>query len=287
MMASPTAITGPVKLGEGPMWDCENTRLLWVDIAGQAVHEYDPATGHDRFEVFDVPVGAIAQRNDGGLVFAAGMGFAACEWPATQLTWLATVDRGERMNDAACDPSGRFLAGTLVEDGTDGAALYQLERGEVRQLLDNVSISNGLDWSPGGDTMYYVDTPLERVDAFDYDVTAGVITARRTFVDLHDVPGRPDGLAVDATGGVWVAMARRGGAVRRFTPQGRLDHVVEMPVPNVTNVGFGGGDLGDLYITTSQLGLDAEDRQRCPDAGSLFHVSGVGVTGRAPYRYNS
>lgn len=283
-MSSPVPLTDRAKLGESPLWDSEHSRLMWVDIASTAVHEFDPVTGRDRFERFDVPVGAVAHRDGAGYVFAAGMGFATCDWPRTELAWLAMVDRGQRMNDAACDPAGRFLAGTLAPDYMNSAALYRLDRGEASLLLEDVSISNGLDWSPDGHTMYYIDTPLERVDVFDYDVAAGTISTRRTLVDLHDVPGRPDGLTVDAEGGIWVAMARGGAAVRRFTPGGRLDHVVEMAVPNVTSVAFGGADLDDLYITTSQFGAGYGD---LPHEGALFRLSDVGVNGREPNQYVS
>jgi sugar lactone lactonase YvrE len=287
VMSRPTAVSDPVGLGEGPLWDVDRQRLLWVDLACNAVHEFDPAAGLDHARQFDVPVGVLAPAASGGFVLAGGMGFAACAWPSTGLSWLGTVDLGERMNDGGCDPAGRFLAGTLVQDGTRGAALYRLERGRVQLLLEDVSISNGIDWSPGGDTMYYVDTPLERVDAFDYDVVTGELTHRRTFADLRDVQGRPDGLTVDSSGGVWVAMARGGAAVRRFTPEGRPDHVLEMPVPNVTSLAFGGERLEDLYITTSQLRLDAEDLQRWPGAGCLFRAGGVGVAGRPANLYVS
>jgi len=281
--ALPLPVTVPAGLGEGPLWDADRDRLLWVDLAANAVHEFDPATGEDRVELFDVPVGAIAPRAGGGFVLAAGRGFVTCDRPASRWDWLACVDSGERMNDGACDPAGRFLAGTLVQDGSAGAALYRLERGSVRRLLDGVSISNGIDWNLAGDTMYYVDTPLERVDAFDYDVATGSLGTRRTLVDLSEVPGRPDGLTVDASGGIWVAMARGGAAVRRFTPDGRPDGVLPMPVPNVTSMAFGGESLTDLYVTTSQLGLD--DLRRWPDAGRLFRVSEIGVTGRAAATY--
>lgn len=281
-MSSPNPLTDRAKLGESPLWDSEHARLMWVDIASNAVHEFDSVTGRDRSARFDVPVGAVAHRAEGGFLFAAGMGFAVCEWPCVELTWLATVDRGQRMNDAACDPAGRFLAGTLAPD--DSAALYRLDRGKASLLLEDVSISNGLDWSPDGHTMYYVDTPLERVDAFDYDVSTGAISARRTLVDLRDIPGRPDGLTVDAEGGIWVAMARGGAAVRRFTPNGRLDHLVEMPVPNVTSLAFGGSDLDDLYITTSQFGAGSGD---LPHEGALFRLSDIGIHGREPNRYTS
>ncbi|AYY13169.1 SMP-30/gluconolactonase/LRE family protein [Actinobacteria bacterium YIM 96077] len=284
-MSQPVPITEPVALGEGPLWDPDTSKLMWVDISQHAVHEYDPATGDDRVVQYDVPVGAIVKHAHGGYVAAAGMGFAAISWPGGELAWLGDVTRGERMNDGACDPVGRFLAGTMVTGGGTGAALYQLDRGHVRLLLEYVSISNGLDWSPDGQTMYYVDTPCERVDAFRYDVETGSISARRTLIDLRDTPGRPDGLTVDADGGIWVAMARGGGCVRRFTPDGDADDVIELPVPHATSLAFGGDDLRDLYITTSQLGLDADDLRHWPLAGASFLVSDVGVTGREPFSY--
>ena len=125
------------------------------------------------------------------------------------------------MNDGKCDPAGRFLAGTLARDPGQ-AALYRLGTdGSVTTLIDNVTLSNGLGWSPDGALLYYADTPLERVDVMDYDLSTGSVRDRRTFVDLRGAAGRPDGLTVDADGGVWIAMAR-GGAVRRYTPGGRL-----------------------------------------------------------------
>lgn len=280
-----SAVSEPVEHGEGPLWDDERSRLMWVDIPASTVHEFDPTTGRDMASQFDVPVTAIAPRQGGGYVFAAGMSFATCDWPSTSLSRLATVDRGDCMNDGACDPAGRLVAGTMVSDGSGAAALYQLDQGDARLLLDGVSISNGLDWSLDGQIMYYVDTPLERIDAFDYDLSTGALSARRTFVDLRDVPGRPDGLTVDAEGCVWVAMARGGAAVRKYTSEGERDLVVSLPVPNVTSLAFGGDGLSDLYVTTSRLALGTADRRRWPLAGALFRVADLDVRGRRPNKY--
>lgn len=282
------AITEPARLGESPLWDSSRSRLLWVDILDYTVHEFDPATGQDFAVRFEVPVSAVALRSDGGLLVAAGLGVATCDWPSGQLDWVAEVDGGVRTNDGKPDPAGRFVVGTLAAaDSPGAAALYRIEGGATRPILHGVTISNGLDWSPDGDTLYYVDTPLGRVDAFDYDVTTGEIAGRRTFVDLHDVPGRPDGLTVDSQGGVWVAMARGGAAVRRFTPDGRAGEVIALPVPNVTSLAFGGDDLSDLYVTTSQLRLSPDDLRRWPLSGSLFHLTHVGVSGRPPNHYKA
>lgn len=280
-------VTAPVRLGEGPLWDPRRSRLAWVDILGETVHEFDPATGDDVVTArFTPPVTTVALHRDGGYLVAAGLDIGTWDGTAAEPQWIAAVQRGLRTNDGTIDPAGRFLVGTMVdEQDAGGAVLYQVEHGEVRVALEGATISNGLDWSPDGATLYYVDTPLERIDAFDYDVATGALSGRRTFVDLSDVPGRPDGLSVDAEGGVWVAMARGGGSVLRFTPDGRADHVVELPVPHATSVSFGGDGLDDLYITTSQLRMTDADLERWPLAGALFRVDAVGVTGRPPNHY--
>jgi sugar lactone lactonase YvrE len=276
----PVPVTSPAYLAESPIWDAGTRSLLWVDIMAGDVHRLDPATGRDRLTHVDVPVGAVAARRGGGLILAAGVGFAALDEQAGTLGWLWTGGHGDRMNDGKCDPAGRFLAGTLTYARDPGACgLYRLDPGgQVSTLLDGVTLSNGLGWSPAGDLMYFADTPLERVDVLDYDLATGEVAGRRLFVDLHDVPGRPDGLTVDQDGAVWIAMAR-GGAVRRYTAGGRLDLVIEFPVQLVTSVTFGGDGLGDLYATTSREHLSEADLAGQPLAGSVFVVAGTGARG--------
>jgi sugar lactone lactonase YvrE len=280
MSEAPVPVTTPAYLAESPIWDAGTRSLLWVDIMAGDVHRLDPATGQDLVTHVDVPVGAVAARRGGGLILAAGVGFATLDEQAGTLGWLWAGGDGDRMNDGKCDPAGRFLAGTLTYARDPGACgLYRLEAGgQVSTLLDGVTLSNGLGWSPAGDLMYFADTPLERVDVLDYDLATGEVAGRRPFVDLHDVPGRPDGLTVDQDGAVWIAMAR-GGAVRRYTADGRLDLVIEFPVRLVTSVTFGGDGLGDLYVTTSREHLSETDLAGQPLAGSVFLVAGTGARG--------
>jgi sugar lactone lactonase YvrE len=294
--AAPVPVTRPARLAESPVWDAASQTLLWVDILAGEVHRLDPATGRDTAVGVGVPVGAVAARRGGGLVIAAALGFATLDEasgtvePGTvepgTVDWLWAGALGDRMNDGKCDPAGRFLAGSLTYARDPGAcALYRLDPGmpgdggpRVSVLLDGVTLSNGLGWSPAGDLMYFADTPLERVDVMHYDPATGEASGRRPFADLHDVPGRPDGLTVDGEGAVWIAMSR-GGAVRRYTPDGRLDRVIEFPVRLVTSVSFGGGDLGDLYVTTSRENLTESDLASQPLAGSVFVIPGTGVRG--------
>jgi sugar lactone lactonase YvrE len=281
----PVPVTAPAYLAESPIWDPASATLLWVDIMAGDVHRLDPVTGQNQVIHVDVPVGAVAGRRAGGLVVAAGVGFATLDEPASDestgtLNWLWTGGFGDRMNDGKCDPAGRFLGGTLTYARDPGACgLYRLEPGgQVSTLLDGVTLSNGLGWSPAGDLFYFADTPLKRVDVLDYDPGTGEVAGRRTFVGMPDAEGRPDGLTVDAEGAVWIAMAR-GGEVRRYTADGRLDLVIEFPVRLVTSVTFGGDNLGDLYVTTSREHLGEAELAEQPLAGSVFVVTGTGAHG--------
>jgi sugar lactone lactonase YvrE len=219
---------------------------------------------------------ALRPRRDGGAVIAVERGFTL-EDADGALTSMDQVwsDPGVRMNEGGCDPDGRFWCGSMAYDQTPGAAsLYRLDPdGRVHTVLTGVTISNGLEWSPDGSFAYYDDTATHRVDVFDYDRDTG-LTARRPFVQLPD-DGNPDGLTVDAEGGVWVALFGSG-VVHRYTPAGVLDVVVEVPTPQVTACTFGGPRLDQLFITTSREGMGPDDD---PLAGSLF-LADVGVTGR-------
>ena len=199
----------------------------------------------------------------------------ALEEPDGSLTYLDDLwtDENVRMNEGACDPDGRFYCGSMAYDKRPrGGALYRLDPDHsARVVLADVTISNGLDWSPDGALAYYNDTETFRVDVFDYDRDAG-LTGRRPFAETGTA--RPDGLTVDAEGGVWVALAN-GGSVRRYTPEGVIDEVVELPVTKVTACTFGGANLDELYITTSRENLEPGDQ---PLAGSLFRAA-VGMEG--------
>lgn len=276
------------QLAEAPLWDDVTGTLLWVDILGHEVHRLDPGTGNDSVLSLPGPVGVAVPRRAGGLVVAVGMTFALLNEETAELTELARVHRGDRMNDGGCDPQGRFWAGTMTDAQTTGAsALYAMEPGgDLLEVLGDVTLSNGLAWNPAGDTVYYVDTPLCRVDAFDYDADTAALSGRRTVVDLRDEQGRPDGLTVDADGRLWVAMARAG-AVRCYRPDGRLEHVVVVPAPLVTSCAFGGPSLSELYVTTGRWSMTAAQLRDHPHAGALFRVAGLGVQGMPSHRFGS
>jgi sugar lactone lactonase YvrE len=260
-------------LGEGPIWDARTSELLWVDIMAGLVHRFDPATATDVAVDVGQPVGAVVPRATGGYVLAVRDGFAVAKTLADGMRLIAPIDldRPElRMNDGACDSSGRFWAGTMHVDEVPGAgSLYRLTSdGSVETMLDNVTVSNGIGWSPDDTVMYYADTPTLGIDAFDYDAASGTISNRRRIVTIEEGSGSPDGLTVDEDGCIWIALWD-GWAVRRYSPAGTLEGVVDVPAARVTKPAFGGEPLDELYITTAAP--DAPDPEQ-PHAGGIFVV---------------
>jgi sugar lactone lactonase YvrE len=237
--------------------------------------------GHQRSSLDLGPtVGAVATRQDGGLLLARCNGFAMLERDGG-LTELADVEPagGTRMNDGKCDPAGRFWAGSIVLDKSGAyAARYRLDHDlTARCMRAGVTVSNGLGWSPDGSTMYYNDSLSGGVDAYAFDVATGDINDRRRFVDIPVEHGEPDGLTVDATGCVWFAIWRAG-EVRRYTPAGDLDTIVRVPASLSSSCCFGGAELDTLFITSARCDL-TPDQLRCePHAGALFACQ-PGITG--------
>ncbi|MFI1001332.1 SMP-30/gluconolactonase/LRE family protein [Streptomyces galbus] len=270
------AVRASATLGEGPTWDPAAGRLLWLDILGSRVHTFDPATGRRGVRATGQHVGAVRPRAGGGLVLNLRDGVGLLD-PDGTFRWLHHEPvPGRRANDAAVAPDGSLWAGTMRYDEAPGGGSLSRFTGDgsVETVLDDVAVSNGTGWSPDGRLMYYIDSPTRRVDVFTYDADAdggGRVRDRRPLVEIEEGAGFPDGLTVDAEGCVWVALWD-GGAVRRYTPAGELDQVIELPTPRVTACAFGGPDLTDLYLTTARVGLTAPQ----PLAGSLLVVPGAG-----------
>lgn len=267
-------ITDPIVYhGEGPAWSPAWGGLRWVDmLAGDILTLRDGRV--ERKHVAEVAA-AVRPRRGGGAVIGIERGFAL-ESPEGHITALPEVwtQSGIRMNEGGCDPQGNFWCGSMAYDQSPGAAsLYRLStEGRVDVMLEGVTISNGLEWSPDGSLAYYNDTPTGQIAVFDFDPDRG-LRNRRALVELPD-GGRPDGLTVDSEGCVWVAVVNRG-AVHRYRPDGTLDGTVDVGAGKVTACAFGGDNLDRLFITTSQENVDtAAD----PLAGALF-VAEVGVTG--------
>jgi sugar lactone lactonase YvrE len=218
-----------------------------------------------------------------GAIVGIQHGFALIEPDGTLLTLPEVfTDPGMRMNEGGCDPQGRFYCGSMAYDETPGAGtLYRLDvDGAVSVVLSDLTISNGIIWSLDGTQVYYIDTPTHRIDIFDFDAAQGALVDRRPVVHIDPAAGSPDGMTIDADGGLWVALWG-GRAVHRYSPDGVLDSVIEVPASQVTACAFGGPDLDRLYITTSRRDISAVDE---PQAGALFSlVPGVRGVPVLPY----
>ncbi len=286
-LSAEVALPAQARLGEGPLWERDEATLWWVDILAARVHRFSPRSGTDDSFETGSPVGAVGLRADGGLVLALEGNFATADRDGRRLEAVTgfTVDTvAVRFNDGKVDPWGGFCAGTMDRsDERSRGALYRLGPDlAVTVLRTEVACSNGLDWTDDGRYLYYIDTPTRSVDRFAIDPETGGLRRRQRVVRL-DGPGMPDGMALDGEGCVWVALWG-GGQVRRYTPGGRLDRVITLPVSLVTSVAFGGDHLDELYITTASDELSAQARRDEPHAGDLFWCA-AGVRGRPSHRF--
>ncbi|SDC47395.1 Sugar lactone lactonase YvrE [Geodermatophilus telluris] len=287
LRAAPAA-PDPADHGEGPTWDAGRAELLWVDIGAglvrRAALDGDRLTETAAVRAGDT-VGVVVPAAAGGWLAGAGGGFThlAADGTARVLVDLpgeggSEADGGTRMNDGACDRAGRFLAGTMAFDQRPGAGtLYRLDTdGTVTTVLDGLTVSNGIGWSPDERTVYLADSGPGLVHAFAYDPGSGAFTDGRVLLETGGPDGVADGLTVDDEGCLWTAMWG-GGQVRRWSPEGELLAVVEVPVAHTSSCAFA-GDL--LVVSTARGGGEDE-----PDAGRLFTVRpGVSGPPANPYR---
>lgn len=269
-------------IGEGPAWESARASLLWTDIAGQRIHRLDPASGAVWTRELEQMAGAVLPRAAGGLALCLQDGVYLTDTDEGEPTLFTPVepdDRSTRLNDVKTDRAGRLWGGTMALDASPGAgAFYRIEPdGTVTTVARPVSISNGIDWSPAGDLMYYIDTTTQRVDVFDFDLQRGEASGRRPFIRFDESFGIPDGMTVDVEGCLWVAFYD-GWAVRRFTPAGRLERTVELPAARTTSCCFGGPELDQLYVTSARAGLTDTQLAEQPHAGALFVIE-PGVVG--------
>ncbi|MFD0370415.1 SMP-30/gluconolactonase/LRE family protein [Streptomyces sp. NPDC127114] len=271
-MTVEVAVRADDTLGEGPTWDAAGSRLVWVDILGARVHVHDPATGSHDVTPVDQHVGAAKPRAGGGLVVNLRDGVGRYD-PDGTFSWLHHDPvPGRRGNDAAVAPDGSLWAGSMRYDEAEGGGslLRIAPDGSATPLLDRVTVSNGIGWSPADPGLaYYVDSPTRRIDALR--VEDGRVVDRRPFATVGPGAGIPDGLTVDAEGCVWIALWD-GGSLHRYTPAGALERVVPLPVRRPTACAFGGPGLRDLYVTTARTGLADPE----PLAGSLLVLPDMG-----------
>lgn len=274
------------RIGEGAVWDDREGVLWWVDIPAGLVQRFDPVSGVNESWDFGEPVGCLSVRYGGGLVLAAKTGFWLFDPTTGERGFIADPEThmpGNRFNDGATDYQGRFWAGTMKDGGTPEPVgrFYRLDPdGSVTPWRDEIFTTNGLCFSPDGRTMYFSDSnpAVRTIWSCDYDTDTGTPGEPRLFFDTRAVAGRPDGGTVDSDGCYWQAGVG-GWQIYRITPEGRLDRTIDLPVERPSKPMFGGRDLDVLYVTSIGEQLTPGTEARQPDAGGLFAITGLGVTG--------
>jgi len=281
-----TLLNSHLQLGEGPRVFPDGS-LWWVNIiAGQVFSAHLAGGKLEQIRSWELSakvgmVGALAPTSNGKVLLAAQRGFFVFEPESGDCEFLVNPISEQpkiRFNDGLVDPRGRFVAGTMSLDEEEGAgSLWVLESdNDCRLLLEGVSVSNGLEWSPDGSSFYYIDSPTHCVAVYHYDVDRGEVGERLRSIDLHGFPGVPDGMARDAQGNLWVAFWQ-GTALRCFNPNsGEHLATVHVDALQVTACAFAGQRLENLVITTASTGID--DDRAGPQEGNLF-ICDVGVTG--------
>jgi sugar lactone lactonase YvrE len=246
----------PYLCGESPIWDEVKQQFWWTDMLAGRLYSYDPQSGNVKQAAEGPNVSGFTMNKNGGLVCAAHQGLYLWD-EASGFRLIADQLAGNRLrsNDATADAVGRFLFGTTFygPDSTEYplGKLYKVEKDGAISILDEgIHLSNGLGFSPDNKTLYYTDTVLRTIYAYDYDLQHGKVANRRVFVHVPDNEGIPDGLTVDAEGYVWSAQWY-GSCLVRYDLQGKVDRVVQVPAKQTSSLIFGGKDMTDIYVTTA------------------------------------
>lgn len=276
--------------GEGPIW--WNKRLLYVDIEAHQLLEYDPASNSE--STWDVSasvgrIGTVVPRAnagpEGALLVAGDTGIHFFNQETNQSSAICDPEADiveNRFNDGKCSPDGRFFAGTIsTTKKTGSAALYRLDADlSIHPAFTGVTNSNGIVWSSDGANCYYIDTPRQEILAFDYCAETGSLSNQRSVISTSHIDASPDGMTIDSDGHLWVAFCH-GACVICYNPRNGAElHRVELPCLETTACAFGGADLNELYVTTGIHKSVIE-----PDAGRLFRITGLGVTGVPSYAF--
>jgi sugar lactone lactonase YvrE len=265
------------ELGESPLWDAE-VGLRWVDVPGRRLL----TLGHDGGEsAAELPrvVTAVERGPGGDLLAVTATGFAMLDPVSGRVDPIAEAldDGRSAMNDGGIDPRGRAWAGSAVRDVTATGALFRLAGRQVTEHIPGIGMSNGIDWSPDGAVLYHVDSAAGTLRAWEYDAAAGEIGAAQVLFSLPEWDGLPDGLTVDAAGGVWLAVWGAGRVLRLDPGDGRVTAVAEVPTPYTTSCAFGGPELSTLYITTAN--------HESPAGGGLLYAVDTPFTGLPARRF--
>lgn len=261
-------------LGEVPVWSFRDSLLYWVDIRAPALHGLDLATGINRTWPMPEAIGAVAIHAKGGLLLALASGLARFDPANATLTPIYPIEADNptsRLNDGRCDRQGRFWVGSMDRSDPKGGSLYCYHpNGTLHRLFGGIQIPNGLAVSPDGRNLHFCDSPTGQLTLRALDPHTGLLGPPSLFA-VCERPGSPDGAVYDADGCLWV-VHYEGARVTRYTPDGRIDRVIALPVPCPTACCFGSDGLDTLFVTSARIGLKEEALRDAPLSGSIFAI---------------
>lgn len=265
------------RLGEGAIWNHNNNRLYWIDIEQGVLNIFDTDDKVNKMIDLGQRVGTVVPAKNGDVLLALQNGIFNLDEKTQDLKMIVSPEDSistNRFNDGKCDPKGRFWVGSMSLKGRKGAgSLYKVDHDlTVTRMLDSVTISNGIAWSPNGKKMYYIDTPTRKVMEYNYDLKNGTISHPRVAIEIPDSLGMPDGSTIDSKGNLWIAMWGGSMVTCWELSSGKLLQTIDVPVKNVTSCAFGGQELDILFITTARQGLSNEDLKKYPNSGGIFAV---------------
>jgi sugar lactone lactonase YvrE len=268
------------RLGESPVWVPSLGQLWWVDIHRDTIHRYDWRDGESGAQKLSGRGTFVVPCADGSAISALQKGLCRVPEPGRPASLAVPVETGTpdtSINDGKTGPDGRLYFGTRdLARRREMGGLYRLDDDlAARRLTDRVTAGNGIDWSPDASVLYFVDSGDYRVWAFDFDSGDGSVRRQRVFADVAEADGLPDGLTVDATGSVWVALYG-GGRLHRYTPDGQLTEVIPVPVRYPTSCAFAGPGLDTLVVTSAYARIeDAGETRQELDGAVLAAKAGV------------
>jgi len=265
-------------VSEGPLWDDDNNRLYFVDILGECIFKFDYESRNiEKIEVGQ-QIGCMALCENGDLLLAMQDGIYRMNQKGEKvLAHQPMKIKGRRFNDGKVGPDGCFYVGTT--DYNSEGAFYRLKNGVLEELFDGCGCSNGLDWSLDNTKMFYCDTPLQKIEVFDFDVHNNSLSNRRTFVEIEKSLGTPDGFSMDCDDNIWLALWG-GNAVIEIKNNGSFGDRIEVPAIKASCTCFAGENLDDLIITTASK----DDEETYPMSGYVF-VHKCGAKGKKPFKY--
>jgi len=274
-------------LGEGPFYKEDENSLYWTDIKDKKIYKYDLSSKKVEHFQFTKAIGSFAFTSENKLLATTNEGYEYLDLKTKEITSLINPEHeliNNRFNDGKCDSYGRYFAGTMDnnEENITGS-LYCLDKNIILKKEKDLFISNGLGWNKDSSKFYLTDSPKRVIYVYDYDLETSKMSNKQIFVHIKEEDGYPDGLCLDEEDYIWSAHWA-GSKVTRYKPDGSVDKIIELPVPNVTSCCFGGIDFKTLFITSAQKGLSNEELLTFPLSGNTFILE-TNVKGQKPNLY--